>query len=95
MTIPVRLTPRAERDIEEIGDFIARDSPAQATRFVVMLRQRCAAIGVLPNAAPRRPELGEGIRMVVYRGYLIFYALRDDAVVIERVLHGARDTPTA
>lgn len=44
-----------------------------------------------PRAAPLRPELGEGVRMVVFGDYLIFYRESRSRVIIERVLHGARD----
>jgi toxin ParE1/3/4 len=81
----------AEADLEAIGDYIANDNPRRALSFVRELRSRCQAIGGHPRAAPLRPELGRGVRMVVFGAYLIFYRHRPDRVVIERVLHGARD----
>ena len=38
-----------------------------------------------------RPDLGDGIRLMPHGNYLIFYSVHDDAVRIERVMHGARD----
>jgi len=81
----------AEDDLEAIGDYIAHDNPRRALSFVHDMRDRCRAIVQNPKAAPLRPELGRGVRMVVFRDYLIFYRHSQGQVIIERVLHGARD----
>lgn len=83
-------SPLAEFDLEEIGDYIARDNPKRALSFVQEVRERCAQIVANPQAAPLRPELGAGFRMVPFGRYLIFYTVGTDAVRIERILHGAR-----
>ncbi len=46
-----RFSRQAERDIENIGDFIARDNPAGAVTFIAELRQRCREIVDWPRAA--------------------------------------------
>jgi toxin ParE1/3/4 len=87
---PVALSPQAARDIESIGDYIARDNPGRAATFVRELRQRCADIGHMPQAYPRVPG-SQGLRRVVHGRHLIFYREAGGAVRVERVLHGARD----
>lgn len=84
-------SPRAEFDLEEIGDYIARENPSRAVSFIKKIRKRCAKIVENPAAAPLRNELGEGIRMVAFGRYLIFYTVGDENVRIERILHGSRD----
>jgi toxin ParE1/3/4 len=86
-------SPLAELDLEEIGDFIARDNPSRAVSFIRELRDRCAKIEAAPLAAPLRHELGEGIRMVPFGRYLIFYGVYSESIRIERILHGARNIP--
>jgi plasmid stabilization system protein ParE len=54
----VSISPRAERDLETIGDYIAEDNPARAVTFIAELRDHCAAIGKAPEAFRLRPELG-------------------------------------
>jgi len=83
-------TPLAEADLEAIGDYIARDNPGRALTFIRELRGRCERITDMPRAAPLRPELGAGVRVVTFGRYLICYAERDGQVVIERIVHGAR-----
>ena len=84
------LSPRAAADLEGIGDYIARDNPRRAVSFVTELHLHCARIAASPASFPLREELAAGVRMAVHGRYLIFFREEQDAVRIERVLHGAR-----
>lgn len=85
-------SPLAIAHLDDIADYIAEDSPARALDFASELRQACQAIAEMPEGFPvvshRR---GENLRRRAHRGYLIFYQVTGEAVVILRVLHGARD----
>jgi len=48
----LRLSLRAEEDLESIGDFTAKDNPARAKSFVEELQQRCQEILRNPTAYP-------------------------------------------
>lgn len=87
----VRFRPAAEADLEAIALHIDEDSPRRAVGFVRSMRARCERLGRFPLAAPPRPELGDGVRVAVFRRYLILHTVELDAVVVERVIHGARD----
>lgn len=87
----VRLSKRSEIDLEEIGDYIAIDSPMNAVRFVLELREACQKIGRMPSGYRPRPELGDGLRSSTLKSYTIFFVVKDDEVLVMRVLHGARD----
>ena len=84
-------SPLAEFDLEEIGDYIARDNPPRAVTFIREIRELCVKITAMPEAAPLQHELGEGARMVPFGKYLIFYTVGAESIRIERVLHGARN----
>ena len=71
----VRFSPKAEGDLEEIGDYIARDSPTRAVSFVDELRETCFRIGRSPEAFQLQPEIGASIRRAVHRRYSIFYTI--------------------
>ena len=86
-------SPLAELDLEEIGDYIARDNPSRALSFIRQIREQCAKITAMPLASPLRHEFGEGIRMAAFGHYLIFYTVDAESIRIERVLHGARNIP--
>ena len=85
----VLLTPEAERDLEEIVDYIATDNPARALSFVQEIRDRCIRIGAAPLAHVARPEVGEGIRSCRHGRYLIFFKVdpADGPVLVVRILH--------
>ena len=82
----------AEQDLEEIGDWIARDNSTRAVSFVAELVKSCRSIGKTPRRFPlvdrqRDPTL----RRRVQGNYLIFYDVGATAVEILHVLHDARD----
>ena len=80
----------AERDLEEIADYIARDNPRRALPFICEIRERCHKIVTFPKAAPLNEELGKGIRVIPFGRYLIFYTEDSDKVRVARILTGSR-----
>lgn len=84
-------SPAAVRDIQQIGDYIAKDSVANAQKFVARIKAQCNQAANSPLSYPARNDLISGVRMAALGGYLIFFLVADDEVRIERVLHGARD----
>lgn len=88
----VQLAAEAERDLEEIGDFIARDDHFRALAFIRALRDTCLSLADLPSRFPlvARYE-GEGVRRCLHGDYLIFYRIEGDRVTVLHILHGARD----
>jgi toxin ParE1/3/4 len=86
-------SPAAERDLEEIGDYIARDNPRRAVSFIAEMEERCLLIVQTPHGLPLREDLATGIRMAIFGRYLIFYTVHEDAdeLRVERILHSARD----
>ena len=89
------LSPRAALDLEEIGDYIARDNPSRAISFVRELERECQRIAKRPAAFPARDDLAAGIRMAVHGKYLIFFSVLDKTVRVERIIHGARNLRNA
>jgi toxin ParE1/3/4 len=87
----VVFSPRAARDLEEIGDYIAADHPPRAVTFVQDIRRRCDRLGKFPLSARPFPELGPEAHIMPYGNYVILYRALTSEVSIERVVHGARD----
>ncbi|WP_241613849.1 type II toxin-antitoxin system RelE/ParE family toxin [Rosenbergiella epipactidis] len=85
------ISPKAEQDIEAIGDYIAQDNPVRALSFTEELYQQCLLIAESPVIYRERPELGQSIRSCAYGRYLIVFSVLDTEVRIERLLHGSRD----
>ena len=67
------LSPQAEIDLQEIGDYIARDNPQRAASFVGELLAHSQRIAEHPEAYPARPELSEGLRSCAHQCYVISF----------------------
>ena len=86
-----QLSPRTGADPEEIGDYIADDSPAIASRFIERLTSKLEALGRHPMMGRARPELRSDMRSFPYGSYLILYRIIGDGIEIVRVVHAARN----
>lgn len=83
-------SPRAMLDLEEIGDYIARDNPKRALSFLAELQEHCHRILEMPSAFPKRDDIEPGLQMGVHGNYLILFHTESNTVRIERIVHGAR-----
>jgi plasmid stabilization system protein ParE len=86
-----RLARAAERDIETIGDWIARDDPDAAARFTAELETTARRIVAMPYAFPAVGAANTSLRKRSYRGYIIYYQVSRTTVTVTRILHHARD----
>jgi len=88
----VALTAEALGDLEQIGDYIARDNPSRAASFVDELIGKARELGELPRGFPLVPRYEHlGIRRRAHGNYLIFYRVGPDLVSVIHILQGARD----
>lgn len=91
------LRERAEADIDEIADTIARRNLAAGRGFYDAILADLQQLSAMPRMGARRraktPTL-KGLRswpVGGYRNYLIFYFPIDNGIDVLRVLHGARE----
>ena len=89
--IPVRFSKAAERDIEDIADFIALDAPLRALSFIKDIRVLIQKIGHMPTAYPARFDLFPNLRACLFHDYIAFFIVQEEEVLVLRILHGARD----
>jgi toxin ParE1/3/4 len=71
-----RVTAPAERDLADIGDYIALDNRARAVSFIDELEARFAEIAAQPSLYRLRDEVMPGIRAAPHGRYLIYIPLR-------------------
>jgi toxin ParE1/3/4 len=92
VTNRIAYTLAARDDLQDIFDYISHDNPARARSFLQELRDHCRRIAARPRLYRLREEFGPGVRAAIHGAYLILYTPRDDGlVVIDRIVHGARD----
>lgn len=88
----VRWSLTAGNDLQNIEDFIARDSVLHAVTFVDQIIESAEALLKNPRIGRVLPEFNrEDLREVIFRNYRIVYLLKDENVFILRVVHGSRD----
>ncbi len=88
----VVITEPAFFDLEDIALYIAKDNPGRAESFVDELVNAAHELAERPlvyQLVPRYEDLG--VRRRPYGNYLIFYTVRTDQIVIQRILNGAQD----
>ena len=89
----VKLTRRAEQDIEEIWSFIAEDSLDQATKFISRLEKQVGSLERFPERCPLIAEnelMHTRYRHLVFGNYRTIFRLSRQTVYILRVIHSAR-----
>ena len=87
----VELAPQALLDLEDIADFIARDNPNAALRWVDRLVDCAQRVGALPRSGRVVPEIGDpNIREVRLRTYRIIYRIEARRVLVLTVIEGHR-----
>ena len=89
--------PIVEADLDNIIDYIAQDSPANAKKFGKELRDKTKQLAVLPGSGRSgRPGLPSWLReLVAHKNYIIFYRVLDESRTVEilRVKHAAQQMP--
>jgi toxin ParE1/3/4 len=92
MSAQFRLTEPAIQDIEQIADYIARQSGLeQGDRFLNKLDAKFVKIAQFPNLGRQRDEILPGLRSLPMDNYLILYMVIGQDVEIFRVVSGYRD----
>jgi len=85
-------SPSALEDIEQIAQFIAKDSSDQAAIFVGRLIEATDRLETAPLSGRIIPEIGHrDCREIIYGAYRIMYRRVGRDVWIAGVVHGARD----
>jgi toxin ParE1/3/4 len=85
-------SPSALEDIEQVAQFIARDSADQAALFVSRLTEATDRLASVPLSGRIIQEIGHpDCREIIYGAYRIMYRVQEEDVWITGVVHGARD----
>ncbi|REJ68392.1 MAG: type II toxin-antitoxin system RelE/ParE family toxin [Planctomycetota bacterium] len=83
----------AEQDLHEILEFISRDKPTAAVRWVEKIRPKCRLLASHPELGERRPEFATGqFRSSLVGSYVIFCRPVEGGIEVARVVRGERDT---
>jgi toxin ParE1/3/4 len=85
-------TQAAWSDLEEIADYIAKDSPAYAAAFVSEVREASRSLSTLAKRGRMVPEFqSPSVRELLMENYRMIYKTGKNSTYIIGFIHGARD----
>jgi len=95
----VRITDEAERDLEDIFDYIARSDGIDRANYILdQLENRIIALELKPQRGHYPPELEQlgikSFREIFFKPYRIIYEIDGSKVIIHVCVDGRRDLQT-
>jgi toxin ParE1/3/4 len=81
---------RAEEDLLAIAEYIARDNPTAAVRWLDHIEEKLSLLAKYPMIGEAVYNIRPGLRRFSHGKYLIFYEPHENGICLVRVLHGAR-----
>lgn len=87
----VAFSDLARDDLEGIAEYIFSRNPARASSFIDELERKCRTLGEFPRIGRPFPALGPNARLIPHKGYLVLYTEKPGTVIVERIVHGARN----
>ena len=80
----------AQQDLENIGGYIAKDSPFYAVNFIEKVLQYTDRLETFPESGRVVPEFNRAdIRELIFHNYCIVYKVKDAHIFIVSVSHGS------
>ncbi|MBK8037317.1 MAG: type II toxin-antitoxin system RelE/ParE family toxin [Verrucomicrobiaceae bacterium] len=81
----------AKADLQETWDYIAEDSPFQADRLILRVREKLEYLAKWKTMGRPRPEFARGCRSYPFGKYCFYFRPTDTGIEVLRILHSARD----
>ncbi len=92
MTTRYRITPRAHRDLENIGRYsMNKWGKEQRNRYLRNLDQRFLWPSERPTAGKHRPDIEQGYYSFRQGAHLVFYLIHDKGIDIIGIPHKEMD----
>lgn len=93
---PIKYTPAAIDDLDEIFSYISSDNVFAAEQLLENINHNIGKLAEFPNLGSVLSDekytlVQRGYRFIVVNPYLVFYRLIDNSIIIHRILHGRRD----
>lgn len=83
--------PKAEEDLQNVIDYIAKDKPMAAIELGEMLIEKAAVLDMNPNLGKKRTKNTR--LLVAHHNYVLIYRVTGGVVEVLRVKHAARRFP--
>lgn len=90
MGLSVRLTPRAQQDLQEIRDYLVERSPSGANRVRQKIDAALERLSGIPLMGATTSEESVRFLQLTDYPYRIFYIVREDAIDVVHIRHTSR-----
>jgi toxin ParE1/3/4 len=89
----LRVSTLAERDLDAIWEYVAKNAASQesANRIVDRIVEACVFLAQMPEAGAKRDSIEPGLCAFPAQSYMIYYRQQGRVLLISRILHGRRD----
>lgn len=92
MEIKLLWSHEALNDIEQIAEYISRDSKNYANAFVQTVLDKLNNVKIFPKSGRIVPEFNnESLREIFVYNYRVIYEQNFDSVIVLSIIHGKRD----
>ncbi|NJM71626.1 MAG: type II toxin-antitoxin system RelE/ParE family toxin [Scytonema sp. RU_4_4] len=85
------IAKEATQDLDDILDYFLSRNIDAGERFAQEFNKKCQYLTQFPNIGRSYASLDPTLRGIPVDGYIIFYRVFEDSVVIVRVISGYRD----
>lgn len=89
-----RLTPAAQRDLDEIFDYTVREwGLEQAVAYTAVIEKACTRLAKAPNLAQDCAYIRAEYRRAAVNRHAIYFRVEAYGIAIVRILHQRMDAP--
>jgi toxin ParE1/3/4 len=94
--VKVIFTPAADRQMQELHDYIAlHSSESMADGYIDRIERYCGRLADFPHRGTPRDEILPGLRTIGFeRRVTVAFTLTIDTVLIEGIFYGGQDFAT-
>ena len=87
----IEYSKNAELDLEDVADFIAKDSTKRALAYLDKIQSTIELISKNPSLGItcKSKNIKLECRILIFDEYLIFYQVTEVSIFIIRILHGS------
>jgi toxin ParE1/3/4 len=89
--IELIISPEASQDLNTIADYFMVHNVDAGERLFQQFNKRCKQLAAFPNSGRAYANLRSDLRGVNCEGFIIFYRVTDQDLVILRVINGCQN----
>jgi toxin ParE1/3/4 len=83
----------AVQDLNDIADYFMLRNIDAGEGLFQQFNQRCKQLATFPNSGRIYENLRQNVRALSFQGYIIFYRVTEERLVILRVVNGRQNLP--